>query len=123
MRIAVPLLACALAASAQSYSSHSGWGFTDTLETATDVVVADIGAGSAVDNGSEVNVKATLHVVRVLVGGINPAANLPIEWHYRPSPVEGPAVTTKVPYVRGLWFLRKKPGGGLERLASAAARA
>jgi hypothetical protein len=116
MRIAILLLACALAASAQSYSSHSGWSFTDTLQSATDVLVADIGAGSAADNGSEVTVKATLHVVRVLSGSINPAANLPIEWRYRPSPVDGPAVTTKVPQARGLWFLRKNSDGAFEPL-------
>jgi hypothetical protein len=116
MRIAVPLLACAIAAAAQSYSSHSGWSFTDTLQTATDVVVADIAAGSAVDNGSEVTVNATLHGVRLLNGGLNPNSDVAIVWHYRPSPVDGPAVTTKVPNARGLWFLRKNSAGAFEPL-------
>ena len=114
MKIAA-IVALVLSASAQTYS-HSGWSFSDTLQTASDVLVADITSGSAADNGSQVTVKATLHAVRVLSGDINPGADLVVEWHYRPNPGESPAVTTKVPYVRGLWFLRKKPGGGLERL-------
>jgi len=111
----VAILALVLSASAQTYSSsHSGWSFTDTLETASDVLVADITAGSAVDNGSEVAVKATLHAVRILSGDINAGADLIVAWHYRPNPGESPAVTTKVPLARGLWFLRKDSNGGLE---------
>jgi hypothetical protein len=47
----------AMAACAQSYSSHSGWNFNDTLQTATDIVVADLTAGSAADSGSQVAVQ------------------------------------------------------------------
>ena len=110
----VAILALVLAASAQTYSSHSGWNFADTLETASDVLVADIMAGSAADNGSEVAVKVTLHAVRVLRGDISAGADLIVEWHYRPNPGESPAVTTKVPLARGLWFLRKDSNGALE---------
>jgi hypothetical protein len=107
------IVALVLSASAQTYS-HSGWSFADTLQTASDVVVADITGGSAADNGSQVTVKATLHAVRVLSGDINAGADLVVEWHYRPNPGESPAVTTKVPLARGLWFLRKDSNGALE---------
>ena len=112
MKIAA-IVALVLSASAQTYS-HSGWSFADTLQTASDVVVADITGGSAADNGSQVTVKATLHAVRVLSGDINAGADLVVEWHYRPNPGESPAVTTKVPLARGLWFLRKDSNGALE---------
>jgi len=107
------IVALVLSASAQTYS-HSGWSFSDTLQTASDVLVADITSGSAADNGSQVTVKATLHAVRVLSGDINAGADLVVEWHYRPNPGESPAVTTKVPLARGLWFLRKDSNGALE---------
>lgn len=112
MKIAA-IVALVLSASAQTYS-HSGWSFSDTLQTASDVLVADITSGSAADNGSQVTVKATLHAVRVLSGDINAGADLVVEWHYRPNPGESPAVTTKVPLARGLWFLRKDSNGALE---------
>ncbi|HEY1221690.1 MAG: hypothetical protein ABSE42_13820 [Bryobacteraceae bacterium] len=115
MKIAA-VLAFVLSASAQSYSAHSGWSFSDTLQTASDVLVADITGGSAVDSGSQVTVKATLHTVRVLSGDINAGADLALQWHYKPGPGEGPAVTTKVPQTRGLWFLRKNSDGALEPL-------
>ena len=110
------LLTLALSASAQTYSSHSGWNLTDTLQTASDILVADVTAGSAVDNGTQVTVTATLHAVRVLGGGIAPGADLALQWQYPPGPGEGPAVTTKVVQTRGLWFLRKNPQGALEPL-------
>src|ERR1039458_2378969 len=94
-------------ASAQTYSSHSGWNLTDTLQTASDILVADVTAGSAVDNGTQVTATATLHAVRVLGGDIAPGADLALQWQYQPGPGEGPAVTTKVPRTRGLWFLHR----------------
>ena len=33
-----------------------------------------------------------------------------MQWQYRPSPFAGPAVTSTVPKVRGLWFLRRVDG-------------
>ena len=104
------LFLLAAAACAQTFSSHSGWNFTDTLETATDVLVGDIVSGSAVDDGSQVSVKATLRVVRVLGGNAAAGADLAIQWQYRPMPLESPAVTSTVPRVRGLWFLRRAEG-------------
>jgi hypothetical protein len=99
-----------------SYSAHSGWGFQDTLETAGDVVVADLVKGGGVDNGSQVTVSATVRVVRVLGGEIAPGTELALEWHYQPAPFEGPAASAKVPALRALWFLRRKSGGGFEPL-------
>ncbi len=113
MRIA-GVFALVLSASAQTYSSHTGWRFTDTIETANDVLVADITAGSAVDTGSQFTVQATLNTVRILRGDIAPGTDFTLQWHYRPRPRESPAVTTKVLHTRGLWFLRKNPDGGLE---------
>ena len=75
MRPAILLLLAATAC-AQTFSSHSGWSFTDTLQTATDVLVGDIVSGSAVDDGSQVSVKATLRVVRVLSGSAMAGADL-----------------------------------------------
>ena len=109
MRPAILLLLSATAF-AQTFSSHSGWSFTDTLQTATDVVVGDIVSGSAVDDGSQVSVKATVRVVRVLSGSAAAGAELVIQWQYRPTPLQGPAVTSTVPKVRGLWFVRRAEG-------------
>ena len=115
MRI-IAFLTLVFCASAQTYSSHSGWNFTDTLQTASDILVADVTAGSAVDNGSQVTVTATLHAVRVLGGDIAPGADLTLQWQYQPGPGEGPAVTTKVAQTRGLWFFHKNPQGAREPL-------
>jgi hypothetical protein len=112
----IAILTLVLSASAQTYSGHSGWSFTDTLQTASDILVADVTAGSAVDNGSQVTVKATLHVIRVLGGDLAPGADLALEWQYQPGPGEGPSVTTKVAHIRGLWFLHKNPQGAREPL-------
>ena len=116
----IAILTLVLTASAQTYSGHSGWSFTDTLQTASDILVADVTAGSAVDNGSQVTVKATLHVIRVLGGDIAPGADLTLQWQYQPGPGEGPSVTTKVAQTRGLWFLHKDPNGALEPLKAGA---
>src|SRR5215472_9296622 len=108
MRLATPIIEVmrpavlfllAAAACAQTFSSHSGWSFSDTLQTATDVLVADIVSGSAVDDGSQVSVNATLRVVRVLSGGAVAGAGLTIQWQYRPMPLESPAITSTVPKV------------------------
>jgi hypothetical protein len=116
MRLFGVLLLAVCAALAQSYSAHSGWSFTDTLETATDVLVADISAGSAADNGSQVAVQATLHSLRVLRGSIAADTAIPVRWTYRPAPFEPPSATAAVPHVRGLWFLRKNAEGSFEVL-------
>jgi hypothetical protein len=109
-------LAHAQTSSTGTTSSHSGWNFSDTLGTTTDVMVADIVGGSAIDNGSVVGVRATVHVVRVLSGSFVPGADLMLEWQYHPAPFESPAVTGKVPALRALWFLRKMADGGFEPL-------
>src|ERR1039457_4078775 len=119
MRI-IAFLTLVFCAFAQTYSSHSGWNFTDTLQSASDILVADVTAGSAVDNGSQGTVKATLHVIRVVGGDIAPGADLALQWQYQPGPGEGPAVTTKVARTRGLWFLHKNPQGTLEPLKTGA---
>lgn len=109
MRLATTFLLAATAC-AQTFSAHSGWSFTDTLQTATDVLVGDIVSGSAVDDGSQVSVKATLRVVRVLGGDAAAGSDLAIQWQYRPTLLESPAVTSTVPKVRGLWFFRRAEG-------------
>jgi hypothetical protein len=109
MKLAAIVLVVASAA-AQTATSHSGWNFADTLRDATDVFVGNIISGAAVDNGSEVSVQAKLHVVRVLTGGATPGTEVPLAWRYQASPIEGPDVTTKVPKVTGLWFVRRGAG-------------
>jgi hypothetical protein len=48
MRLAIRfLLTLAVTACAQTSSSHSGWSFTDTLQTVMDVLVGDIVSGAA----------------------------------------------------------------------------
>ncbi len=119
MRSARPitlLLVLAGVASAQTFSAHSGFSFSDTLETATDVLVADVLNGAGLDNGSQVTVKAEIRAVRILKGGIPASATLNIEWRYDPTPLESPAASAKVPPVRGLWFLRRNAGGMFEAL-------
>ena len=99
-----------------STSSNNGWNFRDTLGGASDVIVADITNGTGIDNGSVVGVQATLNIVRVLAGNLTPGAGLTLEWQYHPASFESPAVTTRVPKLRGLFFLRKAPSGGFETL-------
>src|ERR1039457_491784 len=116
----IAILTLVLSASAQTYSAHSGWSFTDTLQTASDILVADVTAGSAVDNGSQGTGTAPLHAARRLGGDSGPGADLTLQWQYQPGPGEGPAVTTKVAQTRGLWFLQKNPKGALEPLKAGA---
>lgn len=116
MRLLLALVLFAAPAGAQTFTSHSGWAFDDTLQTATDVLVGDVVNGAAVDDGSQVTVKATLRVVRALSGATPAGAELPLQWQFRPMPLESPAITSKVPLVRGLWFLRKNAEGRLELL-------
>ena len=108
MRPAILLLLSATAF-AQTFSSHSGWSFTDTLQTATDVLVGDI-VRIGGRRWAHVSVKATVRVVRVLSGSAAAGTDLMIQWQYRPPPFEGPAVTSTVPKVRGLWFVRRTEG-------------
>jgi len=112
----IVLVLLAASAGAQIFSSHNGWSFADTLQTATDVLVGDVVNGTGIDDGSQVTVKATLRVVRVLSGATLAGAQLPLQWQYRPTLIESPAATSKVPPVRGLWFLRKNAEGKLEPL-------
>lgn len=121
MKLPIPLFCCLTAvAFAQDYSSHSGWSFSDTMETATDIVVADILAGSAADDGSQVRVNASVRIVRVLKGDILPGADLFFQWDYKPAPFEGPKTTSQVPVgLRGLWFLRKAGDNAFEPLQGA----
>jgi hypothetical protein len=100
----------------QGFSSHSGWSFDDTLQTATDIVVADIVRGTGVDNVSQVSAKAEIRVVRVLQGSVASGAEMSVEWTYQPAPFESPAASARIPAVRALWFLRTRAGGALEPL-------
>jgi hypothetical protein len=109
MKLAAIVLLAASAA-AQTATSHSGWSFADTLRDATDVFVGNVITGTAVDSGSEVSVQARLRVVRVLASSATPATEIALAWRYRPSVIEGPDVTTKVPPVMGVWFLRRNAG-------------
>lgn len=102
--------------SAQGFSSHSGWSFGDTLQTATDIVVADIVRGTGLDNGSQVTAKAEIRVVRVLQGRVAPGAEMTVEWTYQPAPTESPAASARMPAVRALWFLRTRAEGAVEAL-------
>jgi hypothetical protein len=118
MRLAAILVAIATAAGAQTVSTssgtisgHNGWSFADTIQSATDVVVADVLSGTGVDDGSEVSARATLRVVRVLSGGLAAGAEIAAQWKYKPLLTQGPAVTSKVPQERGLWFLLRTDGG------------
>jgi hypothetical protein len=116
MRLVLAVVLLAASAGAQTFTGHSGWSFDDTLQTATDVLVGDIVNGTGIDDGSQVTVKATLRVVRALSGATPAGAELPLQWQYRPMPLESPAGTSKVPLVRGLWFLRKNAEAKLEPL-------
>jgi hypothetical protein len=107
MRAALVVVALAAIAGAQTTSSSNTTGFTDTLQNASDVVVADIISGAGVDDGTQVTVHATIRVVRVLSGGLAPGAELPITWRYKPT-FESPAVTSKVALERRLFFLKNR---------------
>lgn len=105
------LLTLPLLAAAQVTSSHRGWSFSDTLQTATAIVVADITGGTSVDTGSLVSVAATARVVRVLKGTLAPDATLNLAFSYKPAPFEGPEMTSKVPAIRALLFLERSEQG------------
>jgi hypothetical protein len=95
------------------------WEFSDTLRAATDVLVGDIVAGAATDEGATVSVKTTVRVVRVLHGSTSPGTELSVSWQYRPSPSQPPSLTTKLSLVRALWFLKRDPAGRVEPLRAA----
>jgi hypothetical protein len=115
MRLAVIAVALAASAAAQTGSS-TGFSFSETVKAATDVVVADIVSGAGVDDGSKVVVRARVIVVRTLSGHYRPGAELGFGWEYKPLLSEGPAVTSKVPLERGLWFLKPDKEGGVAPL-------
>jgi hypothetical protein len=104
---------------AASAVAQTGWEFSETLRSATDVVVGDIVAGAAADEGNSVSVKATVRVVRVLHGPAAAGTELSLSWQYRPAPSQPPSLTTRFPLVRALWFLRRDAGGRVEPLRAA----
>ncbi|MEO8662432.1 MAG: hypothetical protein ABI693_28480 [Bryobacteraceae bacterium] len=114
--IAVGSLALPWLGFAQTSSSHEGWSFSDTLQTATDVVVADVTGGESVDTGSQVKVTATVHIVRVVKGNLPLDSTLSLAFTYSPSPGEGPEMTTKVSLIRALFFLEQQAGQGYRPL-------
>ena len=115
MKIAA-LFVVVIGACAQTFSSHSGWTFIDSVQSASDVLVADMAGSSAKAGGSQVNVQATLHAIRILKGDMFAGAEIAVQWHYRLGPPNGQAVTTTPPPTRGLWFLRRNAEGALEAL-------
>lgn len=116
---AMILLALSYSVYGQSYSSHSGFSFSDTLQTATGVVVAAALDGAGADNGSEVSARAELRAVRVLKGTLTPGDTIRVAWRYAPMPLEPPAASAKLPAVHALWFLRANTGGAWEALPAA----
>ncbi len=96
-------------------SSHSGWNFDDTLQTAKLIVVADILEGAATDSGSMITVHAKLRVVRTLQGNAVMGASIPVTWQYTPGPADTPAAIAKAPQTRAIFFLRPK-GDSMEAL-------
>ena len=108
-----------MALAQNSFSAHSGWNFSDTLAGATDVVVAQTLTGSGLDNGTLVTAQARLRIERVLAGSLAPGVQVPVEWSYRPGPIEPPAASTKVPAIHALWFLVQN-GGKFEPLRASA---
>ena len=114
------LILCARFAGAQTFSSHGGWSFSDTMGTTTDVLVGDIVAGSRVVNGNQIEAKATVRVVRVLQSGLQPGTDVAVFWHSPLNPVDMRDAGSSFPAVRGMWFLRRTPGGAEALQASIA---
>jgi hypothetical protein len=92
-------------------SSHSGWSIQDTLETAPDMVVGTVAASDCADSGTQVACRATVHVLRVVKGGLAPQTNIQVQWDYHPGPLDGPEAARHVPDVTALWFLRPAADG------------
>lgn len=76
----------------------------------TDVLVGDIVEGTRLVNGAQVDVKATVRVVRVLQGDMAPGTDVTLAWQYTAMGPSRP-VAGDLSGVRGLWFLRKGPEG------------
>lgn len=112
MRLAAIVVALAAFAGAQTSStstatstSSNAWNFNAILQGSSDIVVADIVSGGGVDDGSQVTMRARIRVVRVLHGGLVPGAEVDVKWQYKPTLMETPALTSKLPLERGVWFL------------------
>jgi len=76
----------------------------------TDVLVGDIVEGTRLVSGAQVDVKATVRVVRVLDGALAPGTDIQLAWQYTAlGPVR--PVAGSLSGVHGLWFLRGVPGG------------
>ncbi len=97
-----------------TFSAHHGWSVDDTLQSATDIVVADILDGAGLDGTPEATASARVRVVRVLSGDLAPEAALALKWRYRPAVFEAPAGA--LPRTRALWFLNRQSGGGFAAL-------
>ncbi|MCL4401598.1 MAG: hypothetical protein M1436_02890, partial [Acidobacteria bacterium] len=105
------VLLMAWALDAQTGSGGNGWSQQGSLEQADAIVIGEITGGEGVDRFSSVQAQATLHVRRVIKGAPAPETDLKLAWQYRPSPMEGPDVTTRVKPVYGLWLLRAATDG------------
>ena len=81
------------------------------MATATEILVGDLVAGTRVDTGNQIAVKATVRAIRVLKGGMQPGGATPVAWQYPPGPLDTPAVSGNVAPMRGMWFLRQGASG------------
>jgi hypothetical protein len=86
------------------------------LLSGTQVVVADVENGSAIDQGIQARVRATVTVVRNLQGNLNPGSVAALEWTFRPNAREPIAAGSGMPPMRALFFLRAGAGGIYEPL-------
>lgn len=105
---ALVLLWPGAAGSQSALIATNGWKFDNTA-VMTDVLVGDIVEGTRLVDKAQVDVKATVRVVRVLRGALAPDTDLTLAWQYTamgPRPAAG-----ELAGVRGLWFLRKGPDG------------
>jgi hypothetical protein len=98
-----------VAGSQSARIATNGWKF-DNTGVLTDVLVGDVVEGTRLVDKAQVDVKATVRVVRVLQGALAPGTDLTLAWQYTALGSTRPTAGS-LAGVRGLWFLRKGPEG------------
>jgi hypothetical protein len=96
--------------SAAREAGASSVDFAESARNATDVVVAEIRSGAAVDSVTSIAATASIRVVRTLRGKLAPGAEIPLTWQYRPSPQFDAGPVNSMPTAHGLWLLTRKKG-------------
>lgn len=104
-------LAAALSLAPASLA-QTRWTFDDTLQRATDVVVADILNSSATADGADVHEHAVVRVERVLLGDLPAGSELTLDWTFPADFSVHPEGTAAIAAKGALIFLDQRARDG-----------